>query len=49
MIPAGTDGTVTLAFDSNALYRAGLVGGLALLPLLILLALLPVRRPRAPE
>ena len=49
VIPAGTDGTITLAFDSNALYRAGLVGGLALLPVLILLALLPVRRPRAPE
>ena len=49
VVPAGTDGTVTLTFASNALYRAGLAGGLALLPVLILLALVPVRRPRAPE
>ena len=49
VVPAGTDGTVTLTFASNALYRAGLAGGLALLPVLILLALVPVRRPRAPD
>ena len=50
MVPAGTAGTVTLSFPSNATYRAGLVGGLALLPLLVLLAFLPVRRvpPRWP-
>ena len=49
MIPAGTAGSVTLAFESNALYRGGLAGGLALLPLLLLLALVPVRRPLLPD
>jgi arabinofuranan 3-O-arabinosyltransferase len=49
VLPPGSAGTVTLAFTSNTLYRAGLVGGLALLPLLALLAFLPVRRPRAPD
>ena len=34
VVPAGTSGTVTLPFASNALYRAGLAGGLALLPVL---------------
>ncbi len=48
VVPADTSGTVTLSFDSNRPYRAGLIGGLALLPLLALLALLPVRR-RSPE
>src|SRR6185437_4428974 len=37
---------VTLSFPSNTPYRAGLIGGLALLPVLALLAFLPVRRPR---
>jgi arabinofuranan 3-O-arabinosyltransferase len=46
VLPPGTAGPVTLSFSSNALYRAGLIGGLALLPLLALLAFLPVRRPR---
>ncbi len=49
VLPPGTAGTVTLTFASNALYRAGLVGGLALLPLLALLAFLPVRRRRDPD
>jgi arabinofuranan 3-O-arabinosyltransferase len=49
VLPPGTAGIVTLTFASNALYRAGLAGGLALLPVLALLAFLPVRRPRAPE
>ena len=49
VLPAGTAGTVTLAFARNALYRAGLFGGLALLPILALLALLPVRRRREPD
>ena len=48
LVPAGTSGTVTLNFPSNALYRAGLAGGLALLPVLLLLALLPARR-RVPD
>src|SRR5690606_30179620 len=44
VLPADTAGTVTLTFGSNAFYRAGLVGGLALLPVLALLAFLPTRR-----
>ncbi|CAA0124896.1 Alpha-(1-_3)-arabinofuranosyltransferase [Mycolicibacterium vanbaalenii] len=44
VLPAGTEGTVTLGFTSNATYRAGLIGGLALLPLLAALAFLPSRR-----
>jgi arabinofuranan 3-O-arabinosyltransferase len=48
-LPPGTAGTVTLSFASNTLYRAGLAGGLALLPVLALLAFLPVRRRRAPD
>ncbi|MGU3498273.1 alpha-(1-_3)-arabinofuranosyltransferase domain-containing protein [Mycobacterium sp. C31M] len=46
VVPAGTDGTLTLSFPSNTPYRIGLFGGLALLPLLALLALLPTRRPQ---
>jgi arabinofuranan 3-O-arabinosyltransferase len=49
VIPAGTSGPITLTFPSNAAYRIGLFGGLALLPILALLALLPIRRPRAGE
>ncbi|MUL63390.1 hypothetical protein BOO86_02840 [Mycobacterium sp. CBMA 234] len=45
VLPAGTAGVVTLTFALNTPYRIGLFGGLALLPLLALLALLPVRRP----
>ncbi|MET0703809.1 MAG: alpha-(1-_3)-arabinofuranosyltransferase family protein [Mycobacterium sp.] len=44
VVPADTAGTITLSFGSNTLYRAGLAGGLALLPVLLLMALLPVRR-----
>ncbi len=46
VVPAGGTGTITLSFDSNPLYRIGLAGGLMLLPVLLLLALWPVRRPR---
>ena len=46
LLPPGTEGPVTLTFPSNAYYRAGLIGGLALLPLLAVLALAPTRRPR---
>ncbi|MGY4654533.1 alpha-(1-_3)-arabinofuranosyltransferase domain-containing protein [Mycobacterium sp. URHB0021] len=49
VLPPGTSGTVTLAFTSNTLYRTGLIGGLALLPLLGLFAFLPVRRRRPPD
>ena len=45
VVPEGTSGTVTLTFGSNAVYRAGIIGGLALLPILTLLALVPARRP----
>ncbi|BBY27516.1 alpha-(1-_3)-arabinofuranosyltransferase [Mycolicibacterium sediminis] len=44
VVPAGTSGAVTLEFAFNTPYRVGLFGGLALLPLLALLALWPVRR-----
>ncbi|MBV8965368.1 MAG: DUF3367 domain-containing protein [Mycobacteriaceae bacterium] len=44
LLPAGTGGTITLTFPSNGLYRAGLGWGLALLPLLALLALARPRR-----
>ncbi len=44
VVPAGTSGTVTLSFGSNSAYRAGIIGGLALLPVLALLALVPGRR-----
>jgi arabinofuranan 3-O-arabinosyltransferase len=38
VVPAGTSGAVTLTLAPNSLYRAGLAGGLALLPLLALMA-----------
>ncbi|PEG34068.1 hypothetical protein CQY20_27500 [Mycolicibacterium agri] len=45
VVPPGTSGTITLSFPSNAIYRAGIMTGLALLPILLLLALVPARRP----
>ena len=48
VIPAGERGPITLSFPANRTYRAWLTGGLALLPVLLLLALVPARRPRAP-
>jgi arabinofuranan 3-O-arabinosyltransferase len=48
LVPPGTTGTITLTFAPNSLYRVGLAGGLALLPLLALLAWWPQRR-RPPE
>lgn len=47
VVPAGTSGTITLTYAANSLYRVGLAGGLALLPLLALLALWAPRRPKA--
>ncbi|MGB1224648.1 MAG: hypothetical protein ACPHCN_10960, partial [Mycobacterium sp.] len=47
VLPAGTAGTLTLSFPSNATYQAGLIGGLALLPILVGLAFLPARGTRA--
>ncbi|MGK2882639.1 MAG: alpha-(1-_3)-arabinofuranosyltransferase domain-containing protein [Mycobacterium sp.] len=49
VVPAGVAGAVTLAFESNTLYRAGLASGLLLLPLLALLAFWPARRPPSAE
>ncbi len=45
VVPAGAAGSITLSFGSNAVYRAGIAGGLTLLPILALLALVPARRP----
>ncbi|EKF25561.1 F5/8 type C domain protein [Mycolicibacterium hassiacum DSM 44199] len=45
VLPPHTAGTVTLSFPSSKVFRAGLINGLALLPLLALLALVPARRP----
>lgn len=47
VVPPGTSGQIVLEFASNTAYRIGLFGGLALLPLLALLAWLPVRRKSA--
>jgi len=49
LLPPGTEGTVTLTFPLNRPYRAGLFGGLALLPVLALLAFVPVRGRRDPN
>jgi arabinofuranan 3-O-arabinosyltransferase len=49
MVPAGNPGTITLTFASNSLYWAGLALGLALLPLLALLALWRTRQRRADD
>lgn len=48
VLPPDTAGQVTLSFPANGLYRVGLIGGLALLPVLALLALLPMRRRPPP-
>ncbi|WP_216636174.1 DUF3367 domain-containing protein [Mycobacterium sp. IS-3022] len=48
VLPPGTSGPVTLSFPSNGPYRVGLIGGLALLPVLALLAFLPARRRQPP-
>lgn len=45
VVPAGEQGPITLSFPSNATYRTGLAAGLGLLPLLLVLALVPARRP----
>ncbi|CDQ42439.1 alpha-(1-_3)-arabinofuranosyltransferase [Mycolicibacterium neoaurum] len=49
IVPAGAQGTVNMTFPSNLTYRIGLFGGLALLPILALLALLPSRRSVAAQ
>ncbi|MEW5812735.1 MAG: alpha-(1-_3)-arabinofuranosyltransferase [Actinomycetota bacterium] len=47
LLPPGAGGAVTMEFAANTVYRAGLIGGLALLPLLAALAVAPIRRRRA--
>ena len=47
VLPAGVGGPITLTFGLDTWYRAGLFGGLALLPVLALLALIPARRRTA--
>jgi arabinofuranan 3-O-arabinosyltransferase len=49
VVPAGNPGTITLTFASNSLYRAGLALGLALLPVLALLALWRTRQRRTDD
>ncbi|KAA8959063.1 MAG: DUF3367 domain-containing protein [Mycobacterium sp.] len=44
VVPPGLSGTIALTFAPNPAYRAGLAGGLVLVPLLALLAWWPVRR-----
>lgn len=44
VLPPGAQGTVTLSFPANTGYRLAIGTGLALLPLLALLALVPGRR-----
>ena len=45
VVPAGEQGIITVSFPSNSTYRAGLTAGLSLLPLLVLMVLVPARRP----
>lgn len=49
VLPAGTEGTISLTFGPNQMYRLGMAGGLALLPLLALLAWWPTRRSRSSD
>lgn len=49
VVPPGDPGTITLTFPSNGPYRAGLAVGLALLPLLALLALWRTRPRRTAD
>ncbi len=49
VVPAGNPGTITLTFASNSLYRVGLAVGLALLPLLAMLAWWRTRRGRSDD
>ncbi|WP_156764305.1 alpha-(1-_3)-arabinofuranosyltransferase [Mycobacterium sp. E3247] len=49
VVPPGDPGTITLTFPSNTPYRVGLAVGLALLPLLAMLALWRTRRPRVDD
>jgi arabinofuranan 3-O-arabinosyltransferase len=49
VVPAGNPGTIALTFATNSLYRVGLAVGLALLPLLAVLALWRTRRRPADD
>jgi len=44
VVPAGERGPITLSFPADRVYRSWLAAGLALLPVLLLLALIPARR-----
>jgi arabinofuranan 3-O-arabinosyltransferase len=44
VLPAGERGPITLSFPADRVYRSWLAAGLALLPVLLLLALIPARR-----
>jgi arabinofuranan 3-O-arabinosyltransferase len=46
LLPAGTDGTVTMTFLPDAPYRLSIFAGLALLAALIVFAVVPLRRRR---
>jgi arabinofuranan 3-O-arabinosyltransferase len=48
LLPAGTTGLVTLTYLPDAPYRVALFGGLALLGLLLLIVLVPLRRRLRP-
>ncbi|HUB38126.1 MAG TPA: alpha-(1-_3)-arabinofuranosyltransferase family protein [Streptosporangiaceae bacterium] len=48
LLPAGTRGLVTLTYLPNSTYRDALFGGLGTLVLVILAALVPLRRRRRP-
>ena len=49
VVPSAKAGTITLTFADNSLYRAGLAVGLALLPLLAMLACWRTRRGRTDD
>jgi arabinofuranan 3-O-arabinosyltransferase len=46
VLPAGTNAVVTLVYPADTAYRFALFGGLATVAVLILVALIPARRPR---
>ena len=48
VVPPGQQGTITVNFPSNGVYRIALAAGLMLLPVLLLAALLPGRRREPP-
>src|SRR5205814_4971587 len=47
VLPAGTNGVVTLTYQPESLYRAAVVGGLAALAVVLVVAVVRFRRRRA--